>query len=127
MKNEQIKKSTYSIKDKKLRLYPGKHVNTKLYSKIRSAGFGWDEKRKLFAGQATTEMENLCLELTGAIDLEEAFTVNTAGYSIWLKEMLDRYSFYTTCAHDAEIAHIRLREIREDPSRLIEGDKLKEE
>ena len=64
--------ATYSVEDNKLRLYFSERLDTKLYNRVKSAGFKWAPKQELFVSPIwTPQREDLCVELAGDIEAEE--------------------------------------------------------
>lgn len=58
--------STYSPEDNKLRLYPDERLSKEDYEKVRSMGFIWAPKQKLFvAPMWTPSREDFLIEFTG--------------------------------------------------------------
>jgi len=60
--------ATYSAEDNKLRIYASERLDAETYNKLKSFGFNWAPKQKLFvAPRWTPSREDLCLELAGDI------------------------------------------------------------
>jgi hypothetical protein len=65
-------KATYSPEDNKLRLYAETRLDKELYGRVRSNGFIWAPKQKLFvAPMWTPERADFLEELVGEIEDED--------------------------------------------------------
>jgi phospholipid N-methyltransferase len=72
-------KATYSPEDNKIRIYPDERLPADLYDKIKSAGYGWAPKQKLFvAPMWTPNRHDIALELCGGIEDEDATLIERA-------------------------------------------------
>jgi hypothetical protein len=83
--------ATYSPEDNKLRLYTNtdERLPESLYSHVRSHGFIWAPRQKLFVAPAwTPEREDFLLDSCGQIDDEDKSLVERA------EERADRFGQY---------------------------------
>jgi protein-L-isoaspartate O-methyltransferase len=70
--------ATYSPEDDKLRLYPIFRLDDETYNRVKSVGFSWAPKQKLFYATWTTAREDLLIELCGEIGDEDTSLVERA-------------------------------------------------
>jgi phospholipid N-methyltransferase len=68
-----MNKATYSPEDNKLRIYPAARLDADEYAALKSAGYCWAPKQKLFvAPMWTPSREAAALAMCGAIDDEDS-------------------------------------------------------
>lgn len=99
--------ATYSPEDNKLRLYASARLDSELYQRVKSAGFKWAPKQKLFfAPMWTPAREDLALELAEEIGDEDTSLVDRA------EERAERFEGYSNNrSQDADSAHAAVNEI----------------
>lgn len=94
--------ATFSIRDNKIRLYPGEaRLPQDLYDRIKEAGFTWAPGQKIFIGQMwTPERFDLAVELAGEVEDEDISLVERA------EARAERFNEHSANrAADAERAH----------------------
>jgi hypothetical protein len=97
---ETVGTATYSPDDNKLRLYPFARLDAETYDRVRTAGFKWAPKQKLFVAPAwTPARDDLLTALCGAVDDDDTSLVRRA------EERADRFEGYEGArARDAKAA-----------------------
>lgn len=69
---QPIGRATYSPEDNKLRLYPDERLDEQTYASLKSRGFSWAPRQKLFVTPMwTPEREDILLKLCGSVGDED--------------------------------------------------------
>lgn len=99
--------ATYSPEDNKIRLSAASRLDKDLYLRVKTAGFSWAPRQKIFvAPKWTPEREDLAIELAGEIGDEDTSLVDRA------EDRAERFEQYgENRAADAERAHAAVEAI----------------
>ena len=87
--------ATYSLLDRKFRLYPGSPLEAGVRELIKNAGFEWDPKREAFVGYGSgdnQDHDDFCLAIAGEIEpecLKAAYDCETHQYLLLGSDIID--------------------------------------